>query len=46
MRFVPGTSSAALRLASNGATYHCSIHPSMVGSINTATLTSNPPTGY
>ena len=42
----PGTSSLALRLASNGATYHCSIHPSMVGSINTATLPSNPPTGY
>ena len=33
----PGASSAALRLAANGANYHCTIHPTMVGSINAAT---------
>lgn len=42
----PGTSSPALRVASHEATYHHSIHPSLGGSINTATLPSNPPTGY
>jgi plastocyanin len=43
----PGALSPAIRLASNGATYHCSIHPSMLGSINTPTPPpSNPPTGY
>ena len=33
----PGASSAVLRLATNGANYHCTIHPTMVGSINMAT---------
>ena len=33
----PGGSSAALQLAVNGANYHCTIHPTMVGSINAAT---------
>ena len=33
----PGASSAALRLAANGTNYHCTIHPTMVGSINMAT---------
>jgi plastocyanin len=32
----PGGSSAALQLATNGANYHCTIHPTMVGSINAA----------
>jgi plastocyanin len=32
----PGKSSAALRLAANGARYHCTIHPTMVGSINSS----------
>jgi len=32
----PGQSSAALRLAANGARYHCTIHPTMVGSINSS----------
>ncbi len=32
----PGKSSAALRLAVNGARYHCTIHPTMVGSINSS----------
>jgi plastocyanin len=30
----PGASSAVLQLATDGANYHCSIHPGMVGSIN------------
>jgi plastocyanin len=30
----PGASSAELRLPTDGARYHCTIHPSMVGSIN------------
>jgi plastocyanin len=30
----PGASSAALQLDANGANYHCTIHPGMVGSIN------------
>ena len=33
----PGASSAALRLGTNGANYHCTIHPDMVGSINATT---------
>lgn len=33
----PGASSSILRLNSNGANYHCSIHPEMIGSINQAT---------
>jgi plastocyanin len=32
----PGKSSPALRLAVNGARYHCTIHPAMVGSINSS----------
>ena len=32
----PGAASPILRLNSNGANYHCSIHPTMVGSINQA----------
>ena len=32
----PGQSSPALRLAANGARYHCTIHPTMVGSINSS----------
>jgi plastocyanin len=38
----PGGSSAALQLAVNGANYHCTIHPTMVGSINAATGTPPP----
>ena len=30
----PGASSPALRLGTDGANYHCTIHPDMVGSIN------------
>lgn len=38
----PGSSSQALKLNAAGARYHCSIHPSMVGSINASTGTPNP----
>jgi len=38
----PGTSSPALRLSVNGANYHCTIHPTMVGSINRSTGTPPP----
>jgi plastocyanin len=38
----PGASSVPMALAGAGASYHCSIHPSMVGSINQAT--ANPGT--
>ena len=41
----PGASSAALRLATNGANYHCTIHPDMVGSINATTGAPPPCTG-
>jgi plastocyanin len=29
----PGATSAALKLGADGANYHCTIHPGMVGSI-------------
>lgn len=32
----PGGSSPALRLDSDGANYHCTIHPGMVGSVSKA----------
>jgi plastocyanin len=32
----PGGSSPTLRLDSDGANYHCTIHPGMVGSVNRA----------
>lgn len=38
---VPGASSTALKLPTNGANYHCTIHPTMVGSIN-ATIGTPP----
>jgi plastocyanin len=38
----PGATSAVLTLAANGANYHCTIHPTMVGSINQATGTPPP----
>jgi plastocyanin len=39
----PGASSAAKQLMASSAQYHCTIHPSMVGSINAATNPSPPP---
>ncbi len=41
----PGASSATIQLNSNGANYHCTIHPSMVGSINSSTGQPPPCTG-
>jgi plastocyanin len=32
----PGATSAVKTLSANGARYHCTLHPTMVGSINTA----------
>ncbi len=39
----PGASTAPMLLTSATATYHCSIHPSMVGSINGAAAPVPPP---
>jgi plastocyanin len=41
----PGASSTAMTLNVAGATYHCTIHPTMVGSINMPT-TAPPSSGY
>ena len=41
----PGASSPALRLSTDGANYHCTIHPTMVGSINRSTGEPPPCTG-
>jgi plastocyanin len=41
----PGAFSAALRLMTNGANYHCTIHPTMVGSINASSGEPPPCTG-
>jgi plastocyanin len=41
----PGAFSPALRLGTDGANYHCTIHPTMVGSINKATGEPPPCTG-
>lgn len=45
----PGATSAAMRLASSGGSYHCTIHPTtMFGSINAPTdgVPVAPPSGY
>jgi plastocyanin len=39
----PGATSSALTMASASGTYHCTIHPSMVGSINGAVPTAPGP---
>ena len=41
----PGASSAPMQLRGSGGNYHCTIHPSMVGSINGATAPAPPPPG-
>jgi plastocyanin len=38
----PGATSSALTLRDDGANYHCTIHPSMVGSINRSSGTPPP----
>ena len=43
----PGGTSAALPLGAINKAYHCTIHPSMVGSLNAAETPDPPPcTGY
>ena len=43
----PGASSQPLALGAVSKPYHCSVHPSMVGSLNTAETPEPPPcTGY
>ncbi len=43
----PGATSSALAIGATNASYHCSIHPSMVGSFNNAVTPEPPPcTGY
>jgi plastocyanin len=43
----PGASSQPLALGAVSKPYHCSLHPSMVGSLNTAETPEPPPcTGY
>jgi plastocyanin len=41
----PGATSAPLRVGTNGANYHCTIHPGMVGSINRSEGTPPPCNG-
>lgn len=41
----PGASSAAMTVNTNGANYHCTIHPSMVGSVNASTGAPPPCSG-
>jgi plastocyanin len=40
-----GATSAAIPLNTNGANYHCSLHPGMIGSINASTGAPPPCTG-
>jgi plastocyanin len=43
----PGASSQPMTIGANGAPYHCSIHPEMIGSINQDTSSPPAPTsGY
>ena len=40
----PGMSSQPVAIGTAGAAYHCSIHPSMIGSLNQETTSTPPPT--
>jgi plastocyanin len=43
----PGASSQPMTIGASGASYHCSIHPEMIGSINQDTSSQPAPTpGY
>jgi plastocyanin len=42
----PGASSPTRALTVSGANYHCTIHPTMVGSINVPTNSPSPGPGY
>ena len=39
----PGASSAAVMMPASGTNYHCTIHPSMIGSVSTTSGSSAPP---
>ena len=41
----PGATSAVQRLATDGTNYHCSLHPGMIGSINSSSGAPPPCTG-
>ncbi len=41
----PGQTSSALTLGTDGANYHCTIHPDMIGAINAASGAPPPCTG-
>jgi plastocyanin len=41
----PGATSAQLRLPTDGANYHCTIHPTMIGAINASAGAPPPCTG-
>ena len=41
----PGATSAFQRLATDGTNYHCSLHPTMIGAINSSGGTPPPCTG-
>jgi plastocyanin len=42
---LPGETSAAMAISANGARYHCSIHPSMIGVVNSTGGNTPPCTG-
>lgn len=39
----PGATSRTLQMPANGANYHCSIHPGMIGSVGTVSGGAPPP---
>jgi plastocyanin len=41
----PGETSAAMAVSANGVHYHCSIHPSMIGAVNSSGGNTPPCTG-
>jgi plastocyanin len=41
----PGASSTAITVPANGARFHCSLHPTMVGAVNDSGGTTPPCTG-
>jgi plastocyanin len=41
----PGQASRAIRVASEGVRYHCSLHPGMIGALNAAGEPPPPCTG-
>jgi len=39
----PGATSRAVQMPGNGTNYHCTLHPDMVGAVNTAAGSPPPP---